>query len=240
MKFDPFEICIFLHIPKCAGTSIRESIKNQVPKDFCTTPSYGTELNIPVDQYISLFEHAPPEAFDKKIIAGHLLFGVHRQTKKVCTYTTIVRHPVDRLWSQYCYMRQLGEQDNYCRGCVTLVNSEMSFESFVSLPELLPLGNFGCMPNLQTFMIAGEQSPTMLNQAKENLERFFSIVGIQEQFECFRKRLAQHLKISIPSKWLLKKDNRLSNRILPTGLRKKIEQRDVVDMELYDHIKGIL
>lgn len=230
-------VCVFLHIPKCAGTSIIRSISDKAPKNIFITSNHGNEPHMSPDGYLSLFGNVPNKAFDKRIIAGHLLFGIHQRAKKLCTYTTIVRHPVDRLLSQYFYMMKLGVQNKKCRGCDVLVNSGMTFENFVSLQELLPLGNLGCLPNLQTFMIAGEQSSDMLCKAKQNIDNHFAVMGIQEQFECFRTRLSRYLGIPIPSQWLLKNDNELSDSALSSGIRRQIEKRDALDMELYDYIK---
>lgn len=234
------KICIFLHVPKCAGTSIVHSMTHKLNKDVFVAKSHGTEQYMPIDMYLSLFKHVPIKAFDAKIIAGHLLFGLHRQTKKSCTYITMMRHPVDRLWSQYCYMRKLGINNKRCRGCDTLVNSEMSFETFISLPGPLPLGNFGCIPNLQTLIIAGEQSSTMLDKAKQNIKNYFTIIGVQEQFEHFKAKLSQYLGISLSNLWLNKKNDPQSDDILSIKIKNKIKQRDVLDIELYNYVRGIL
>lgn len=236
------QICIFLHIPKCAGTSIVRSITKKAPKSVFKTETHGFCGHMSVNEYLSLFRRVPLKSFNKRIIAGHLLFGIHQKTKKSYTYVTIIRHPIGRLWSQYCYMKQLGIRNIRCRGCDVLVNSEMSFESFVSLPELLPLGNFGCIPNLQTFVIAGEQSPDMLDQAKRNIKNYFAVIGIQEQFESFRTRLSRYLEMPIPELYanqMTDKNNELLSSVLSPELRKKIEQRDALDMELHDYIMGM-
>lgn len=234
------EICFFIHIPKCAGTSIIRSISDTLPKDIFVAMNHGTKPYMSVDKYISLFKSIPLKAFEKKIICGHMLFGTHRQTEKLYAYATMLRHPVNRLWSQYCYMQRLGVQRILCRGCDTLVNSEMSFESFVSLSELLPLGNFGCIPNVQTLMIAGEISSNMLDKAKQNIKKYFAVIGVQEQFECFRMALSQYLNIPILSQWLNKKNDKLSSNILSANVIRKIKQRDALDMELYDYVRRML
>jgi hypothetical protein len=76
---------IFLHIPKCAGTSITQAL----PK----------EDTLVVHNEKDLIRHYKGQKF----IAGHLTFGVHRLIKGPSRYFTSMRAPEERLSSLASY-----------------------------------------------------------------------------------------------------------------------------------------
>jgi hypothetical protein len=99
----------FLHIPKCAGTTLTEEIikKQFKPPQLIIFYEGGTQV------LIDRLKKMPGKEQKKiKCIAGHFAFGIHRfYTARPCTYITLLRDPVERVISHYYYV--LRRNDHY-------------------------------------------------------------------------------------------------------------------------------
>lgn len=87
---------IFLHIPKCAGTSFDE---------YCTI-GFGSGV-----YFDNIGYRFNPEAIaDKIIIGGHKEISLYDNLKSDPIYITILRDPIDRAISLYNYYAKLAEE----------------------------------------------------------------------------------------------------------------------------------
>ncbi|MBV9773871.1 MAG: polyhydroxyalkanoic acid system family protein [Gemmatimonadetes bacterium] len=167
---------LFLHVPKAGGTTLGEYVYNQAraPADrdegllnagvLFVPYGFFKEAGLRVPEYI----HPALGRDDLRAVVGHFWFGVHRHVRRPWTYVTLLRDPVERVVSLYHYLK---------------LDERMSLEEFAASPP------FREADNDQVRRIAGVDpeiggcTPAMLDAAKENLRRHFSVVGVVERFD---------------------------------------------------------
>jgi hypothetical protein len=127
-----------------------------------------------------------------KVIYGHVFFGIHELVPSVQSYVTILRHPIDRVLSNYFYRAQHGHctcpnvtLGDYLAG--NSPNDAMRFEAD-NLQTRFLSGIAGRPQNARF----GSCSDAMLESAKINLQNHF-VFGLTERYDetvhMFRKRL---------------------------------------------------
>jgi hypothetical protein len=167
----PGEAIIFLHVPKTAGTTLNRLIEWEYP----IAQMYSVD---PV-----LFEwsakhlwNLPKQRLAKtRMFKGHMLFGLHEVLPQPSTYITVLRNPVERVLSAYYYMRTYKLHPFYWR----LRKEKWSLEEYVERTR---------RDNVQCKIIAGAEyhgpcTKEIMETAKQNLNRHFSVVGLSERFE---------------------------------------------------------
>ncbi len=176
---------LFLHIPKCAGTTLTEEIlvKRYPSKAIIVFYELGTTALI--DKLKSMSKR---EQRAVKCIAGHFAYGIHKfYQARPCSYITVLREPIDRVVSHYYYV--LRRTDHYLHKQVT--------EKRISLKQYVESGLSTEMDNGQTRILAGigqgapfgKSSEAMLEKAREHLNRC-EAVGLTEDFNGFLELLA--------------------------------------------------
>jgi hypothetical protein len=160
---------IFLHIPKTAGTTLRNIVYAQ----------YGEKKIAPIypeKQYIETkeFDKYSPERKDQAdVIIGHFKYGFHERLSgnRPYRYATMLRDPMARCLSLYNHLKNK-----------PIYNS-------LSFKELLqkPVGSQ--FINDQVLLLSGKYglkfkrtSKDLLKIALENIENDFTFVGIAERF----------------------------------------------------------
>ena len=106
---------------------------------------------------------------------GHMLFGLHAILPQPSTYITVLREPVDRVISAFYFMRSYKLHPLYWK----FRFENWSLEDFVTRSP---------RENVQCKIIAGAEynkpcTAEICERAKENLTRYFSVVGLFERFE---------------------------------------------------------
>jgi hypothetical protein len=144
-------VVISIHVPKCAGTSFRNILSDQ----------FGSRLWL---NYGSIFTAADfrPELIPETTacIHGHFLGDAFDSVVPRPRYMTWVRHPVDRVVSNYYHcLRSPDLRDDCCR---RLHEEKLSLRAFAELDW---------MQNLATRYLAGKAIET------------FDFVGIAERFD---------------------------------------------------------
>ena len=172
---------IFLHIPKAAGSTLRELIIKQYRHEdvlSLSAPDEGTE---------EVIRQIPAERRRKlKVIQGHMAFGVHRLLDQQVTYITMLRDPIDRYISLYYYVLRSPDHDHYD----AVISQNMSLADYVQSGLL--------EDNALTRRLAGliqiskrrpgvvpqfECTRETLEMAKANLLKYFLVVGLKERFD---------------------------------------------------------
>ena len=173
------EILIFQHIPKTAGTTLSFIIARYFDKQDIYHIRNMQQLKGPSysDHFGSLddFNSQPGEIRNRfRCIMGHMPFGIHEYLEDNFRYITFIRDPVNRVLSQFGqYIRMI--QNNELKG------DKISLEEFVkSRPTVLN--------NHQTRFISGLNfnsytTEACFERALENIEKYFSIVGVVERFD---------------------------------------------------------
>ena len=119
-----------------------------------------------------------PEARRRRlrVVRGHMLYGIHEFLPQGATYITMLRDPVARVLSAYYFVLRRPLNPLHRK----LKRERLGVEDCL---RLFPQRN-----NLQCRFIAGVEDTAidderLLDIAKENLTKSFSVVGICERFE---------------------------------------------------------
>ncbi len=157
-----------MHIPKTAGTTLREIIDRQYKKREIYTIYPGL-----ASQYEELNNYQGKE--DLKLVMGHFYFGIHEYFAGPSAYCTFLRDPVEQAISHIRH----------------LLNSTVPLhqEITANYKTLEELTSFKWFCNLLTSYISGKRHDDLdrnqsdcLELAKHNLNEYFSHVCITERF----------------------------------------------------------
>lgn len=167
------EALIFLHIPKTAGTTLNRIIEWQYsPFEIFTMDPY--RIRATPERLKRLSEG---RRLRLRMVRGHMFYGVHEFLPQGASYITMLRDPVRRTLSAYYFILRRPLNPFHRK----VKKEQLGVEDCL---RLFPQRN-----NLQCKMIAGVKDvgsigdERLLDMAKENLLKSFSIVGICERFE---------------------------------------------------------
>src|SRR4029453_3203698 len=214
------EALIFLHIPKTAGTTLNRIIEWQYsPLSIFTIDPLGIR--------------ATPERFETfseqrrrklRVVRGHMVYGIHEFLPQGATYITMLRDPVARLLSAYSFILRRPLNPMHRK----LKRGRLGVEAFIRLTPN--------RQNLQCRILAGVEDVTydqrILDIAKENITKSFSVVGLCERFEESLMLMANAFGWEIPYY-----ENRKVSKVRPTlepGVVNMIQEHNRLDMELYE------
>ena len=220
------EALIFLHIPKTAGTTLNRIIEWQYsPFAIYTIDPY--RIRATAERLKRL-----PEARRRRlrVVRGHLSYGIHECLPQGATYITMLRDPVARVLSAYYFVLRRPFNPLHRK----LKKERLGVEDCLRL--------FPDRQNLQCRFIAGvkDAAPAderLVEMAKENLTKSFSVVGISERFEESLMLMAKTFAWEIPSY-----ENRKVAKTRPQidpGVVEMIRDHNRLDLELYEFGKGL-
>ncbi|MBP0028077.1 sulfotransferase family 2 domain-containing protein [Roseofilum sp. Guam] len=232
-------VLFFLHIPKTAGSTLHKIIERQYSSDEVFT-IHGVNPQKHIDEFKKW------SLLDKnriKVVKGHMNFGLHESIGKPATYITILRHPIDRAISTYYYV--LRSPSHHLYEYVTSKN--------ISLQDFVCDGLFTDMDNGQTRRLSGisvgqfpgykevkfgECYPELLEQAKDNIDKNFAAIGIQEKFD--ESILMMKEKMNWKNCYYVKQNvshGRVEKHEISEECRCAITQFNDLDIQLYEFVK---
>jgi hypothetical protein len=230
-KIEPNCTVIFSHIPKTAGTTLTSIIERQ----YDPSVIYKTEPDS-FQKSLDLFKELPDaKRASLRLILGHMIFGFHEFLSQPYTYVTVLRDPVDRIVSYYYYI--LSYPGHYLHNTVR--------SQKMSLMDLVSSGISKEFDNLQTRRLSandkvgfGQCSPEMIEQAEQNLQEYFGVVGIMERFDetlllmksTFAWKSCYYEKINVTK-------NRPKKHDVPKDVLDVISEYNKLDIELYKRTK---
>ncbi len=215
------EALIFLHIPKTAGTTLNRIIEWQYsPFEIFTIDPH--RFRATAERLARLSEKRRRRL---RVVRGHLFYGIHECLPQGATYITMLRDPVARMFSSYYFV---------LRRPLNPLHRKLKQEG-LSIEDCLRL--FPERNNTQCRLIAGIKDPAinderLLELAKENLARSFSVVGLSERFEESLVLIARTFGWEIKSY-----ENRkvAKNRpVIEPRLAELIREHNHLDVELYE------
>jgi hypothetical protein len=217
---------IFLHIPKTAGTTLNRIIESQYsPFAIFTMDPYRIRATperlkrLPEDRRRRL-----------RVVRGHMLYGIHEFLPQGATYMTMLRDPVARVLSAYYFI---------LRRPLNPLHRRVKKEG-LGVEDCLRL--FPERHNLQCRLISGLRNVAtnderLLDVAKENLTKSFSVVGICERFEESLMLTAKAFGWEVPF-YENKKVSKRRSEVEPR-LANLIREHDRLDSELYEFGKKL-
>jgi hypothetical protein len=228
---------IFLHIPKSGGMTLYDILNREYERKYIYTFSGGRHrLQGDIDKFKAL---SSEERNSFRLLRGHIPFGIHGLLHKPFTYVTMLREPIARVVSHYYYV--LNNPNHLLHEKV--VSVKMSLETYVSSGINYELDNG------QTRQLAGvtEDIPfgactdDLLVKAKENVDCFFSIVGLTEQFDETLMLMKQSLGWKTHPVYIRKNvlRNKKNKSPLSEEMRQLITSYNQLDLELYAYATQI-
>lgn len=184
---------IFLHLPKAAGTTFNKILLKQyeAPVSFIVAEEVKKEIEGNWGRFTSMEREelakkklmALPKSQKQhlQLVAGHMEYGWHECFNDPATYITFLRNPVDRVISQFHYIKRLPDHALKDR----IQNDALSLKQFVEQGVSLMTDNG------MTRKIAGvtdavgfrEYDDTILDKAMGHLRDHFGAVGLAEHFD---------------------------------------------------------
>ncbi len=221
------EALIFLHIPKTAGTTLNRIIEWQYnPLNIYTMDPY--RIRATAERLKTLSEERRRRL---RMVRGHLYYGVHEYLPQGGTYITMLREPVARFFSSYFFIQRRPLHPMHRK----VTTERVGVEDFIRLTPH--------RQNLQCSLISGikndgkSNDDRMLEIAKENLAKSFSIVGLSERFEESLMLIAKTYDWKVPFY-----ENRKVSKTRPKKDPVEVEmiqEHNRLDIELYEFGKGL-
>jgi len=187
------ETVIFIHIPKCAGTTLTQGIIKKIFPRRQRLIFYDGDTRA----LMTLLQGMPANRKEQlHCIAGHFAFGIHQFLPQRTRYITLLREPVERVVSHFYFARR--NRRHYLHRQVRA--DSISLQDYVEKLENIE------MDNGQTRILAGigqgagfgRCTRQMLDTAQENLRTHFAVIGISERFDDFLRLVHHQLGWSIP------------------------------------------
>ena len=222
---------IFLHIPKAAGSTLQAVIRDNYPAESIF------EVKSPLMESFARFRALSAEAKrDLKAVMGHGVMGLDRELEQPCRYVTMLRDPVDRVVSNYYFVRESPSHRLHRH----VVEGGLSLRDYVEQGVNLQMDN-GQVRALSATGVGlgsavpyGECMPEMLRAAMENLERRFEVAGLTERFDESLLLMARVLGWRTP---IYRRQKVTRRRVAVAALspadRLAIERVNRLDRELY-------
>lgn len=237
-NFRENSVVIFTHIPKTAGTSLRHIVQSQF-QPYNVFEFYNLKTTPPkVRKGIEKYQNLSP-ARQKAIafVSGHVGFGLHEFLDRPCTYITVLRDPIKRVVSYYYFL--LRNQNKIVEGKTLrefiktfsgVHNSMTCYLSGLTLKAQLQ------DPSVDVKSLQFDSST--LQQAQDNLDKHFKVVGFVDKFDETCILLQRKLGWSFSSyirKNVAKRRN-LIDEVSPEDLN-LIREYNQLDLQLYSYAR---
>jgi hypothetical protein len=207
---------LFVHIPKTAGISIYRGIERAYGMDKCIRFAQLTER----DKYRAMSDE---EVAHYDLLSGHFPFSIFAE-KDISQFRAValVRDPVDRLLSEYFYVRGWPEHPMHEQ------------YSALSLDEFLAYKASDQRKNPQCWYFSEKGT---FESAREVIRKHFDLVGTYAALEAFWSQLKLLAKAEFGE---LPVENTTSSRLplgeVDTRIKQAVEAMVPEDVKLYSFV----
>jgi hypothetical protein len=240
-----FPLVIFQHLPKTGGTTLADILVRNIPSerriDLTPGPVASALGTYPLDYVRGVVEARSPEALEQlRMIGGHVGFGVHTCFDRPAIYLSLIRDPVDRLISAFCYSIPDGrlpsgepvtlEDYAFRTRHYDLGLSNHQVRAVSGVPDLDPVGPF-------TTANTRPMREDDLEHALNNLDRYYQLLGVTDRFDEFLVVLCQQLGWRLSDAVYVPRNvttGRPSLAEVPQAVIAELERQNTFDRQLYE------
>ena len=240
------DILIHLHIPKTGGTSLNSIVQHGFRNDEVfgieVFDNMGPELRDGLglaryDYCLQLRAGYRAEDWGRiRYVTGHLPFGLHCAFDRRVKYFTVLRHPFDRIISEFFYRIQ---ENNPTRNN----GRPLTFEEYVESHYDIHLSNYQVRvlagsPGLDDKAVPVERHH--LEQAKRNISEYFLAAAPLEsmaELALIIRRIYGWPLRRLLTEYKNKTKRRLRAADIPPRVRKLVEECNAYDLELYEWVQ---
>jgi hypothetical protein len=239
-------VLLVLHIPKTGGSTLEQILYTEYEARYPSRPTdkwmhYGVFCF--AGGFYGQSSPQPPATYrrylqrdDLHAVFGHFYFGLHREIPEPSAYITLLRDPIDRVLSLYSHLLTWPELHTE-----TLVPQTLTLEEFVTGPMMLGASNDQIRRITGCCDISAMKPAELLDAAKENIDRYFSFVGVTEMFdESLLLMKDQFGWESVFYHSELVSERRLRRANVPQSLLDLIAERNALDISLYAYARSRL
>ena len=227
----PDYVVIFLHLPKCGGTSFHTILSREYhhyPQIWLPGGRDGFEEI----QAVPASNRAGVE-----LLRGHAYYGIHEFLSQRAEYFTILRDPVSRVVSYYRHVQNEGQvhQDSKSAWHET-GRKGLSLREFLETVPDVELDN-GMVRRIAGARVPfGKVSRKDLETAIEHIDKHFLFTGLVERFDesvmIFKERLDWK-----KTPYYVKAKQSPGETPMDESLRTRIKEMNHLDMELYNEVR---
>ena len=229
---------IFVHIPKTGGSTLRDIVRRQyggIDHVLGLRAFTQEDLRMRLMEELEAWNASSAESTNElRAVSGHFIFGAHRYLPDTFQYITVLREPIDRVISDFYYVRRTPTHDLYD----PVVTKNYTLEDYVTSGVTI------YARNLQTRMLAGkgrdvsidESSEQMLDQAIRNAKNYFSVIGLTDQFDESLILMQRRLGWTLPLYMTRNRTKKRPKRNEVTASTRAVIQRyNALDVALYEY-----
>lgn len=228
----------FMHLFKCGGTTLSNYLKEAVD------PSKVCPRRFTSDFLKDLEQETDGDLFNYELYTGHFSYGIIERFPTRPFTITFLRHPIDRIISQYFHFRNEGAKVWHKLDSPGRLRSDIclngNIDDFVLSDEIeVDVYNVNYMTrmlaNQERFLIREAYLPSTLEQARKNLAHF-NFIGFVEYYGESLRRLQNLLSMSEFSNFRARRvsEERKTSKIKLSkrGVDRIIEKNEL-DLKLY-------
>lgn len=209
---------IFIHIPKCSGSTVGMRILNSYGEDSTVSMAWNTMAS-----FAGLWDHHLREGREIRWVGGHVQYGIHRFLPippESARYITFLREPAPQIVSLYYFSRN--NPDTHYHALAT----RLTLEEWLHSNER--------PRDVYTYTLSGYFQEKSLSSARRNLFRNIEFFEITEQFEKSMAILADKFGVTATEPAYINETKKPRDLPLPMDdIRAIVAGTDHQDVTLY-------
>jgi hypothetical protein len=224
----------FLHLPRTGGTTFTHTLAKALGKEKV----YHVSGNNSLEVFTSL---SGKEQQRILFICGHIPYGIHCLVDRPVNYFTILRDPVERLLSDYAFIRK--NPDHYLYPAVSRMDLRQYLLSGVNPvgvanPQVVRLQEIDFNSKGGWFKVRPAlPDEQMLATARERVFRKMYMVGLTEHLPLFMDMVGKYLGVKLDLKARLNASrSKPVSADLPAADLGLIEEMNHLDIVLYNEV----